>query len=82
MTPGYTCRSSPRSFPLHKLRKGQWVSVIVRITSIGVERVDVATSEPCAASALSIRRDCQSSHLLKKWQSNSHATIQAVLGPE
>ena len=31
---------------MHKLRKGQWVPVIIRITSVGVERVDATSGAP------------------------------------
>jgi len=41
---------------VHKLRKGQWVPVVMRITSIGVERVDATSGAP--AQPISILCKC------------------------
>ena len=47
MTPeGNAClqRRSPSSFQVHKLRRGAWQPVQLRITPVAVERLDVASS--------------------------------------
>jgi len=37
---------------VHKLRKGQWVPVVMRITSIGVERVDATSGAPALPTSI------------------------------
>ena len=49
-------RSSPKSFQMHKLRKGQWVPVILRVTSTGIERAVIPTGTRCALNKNAVAR--------------------------